>query len=524
MALRDYFPRWRKAAPEPGTSAALESMALTLMDEPMQNAVQVHKADPQSGPFSHSVYRVMAGLHINEDSSTQVAAIWACMDVIAKALSASDWNVLGGYRGEANKQALPRDSLQYLLNTRWNSEMTAQAGKRAIALGAVGMGNGYAEIELDMAGRIKALWPIAPHRVEPRRDEETGRLFYRITQEYRGGWVDLEPEELFIIRGASLVGFSGDNMLARAIRTIAVALAIDQYAESYFGNNAQMGTVFNYKGGNMDDPNYQRAKESLTKRHAGVKQAYTTGLLTGEWDIKTFGQNMEQSLYSEVKAMTVDDICRWFHVPPHKIAHLVKSTNNNIEHQGLEFSRDTLRPWVKEIEQEADYKLVPYRGPPKFIELDVDWAEQGDYKSRADAYAVLRNIGVFTGNDVARKLGENTFGPDGDIRIVQGANVRLEDVGAAYVGEGAAPAGKDDDGDDTLKAWLTSVYARVQRRLKAASQDKGEEAGRKNAQAFAADVLADFPLEVRGAALLGAQRVIEGADPAEAATEALCRK
>jgi hypothetical protein len=156
--------------------------------------------------------------------------------------------------------------------------------------------------------------------------------------------------------------------------------------------------------------------------------------------------------------------------------------------------------------------------------LDVDWAEQGDYKSRAEAYSVLRNIGVFTGNDVARKLGENTFGPDGDIRIVQGANVRLEDVGAAYVGEGAAPAGKDDDGDDTLKAWLTSVYARVQRRLKAASQDKGEEAGRKNAQAFAADVLADFPLEVRGAALLGAQRVIEGADPAEAATEALCRK
>lgn len=528
MALRDYLPRWRKAAPEPEPSAALESMALTLLDEPMQNAVRVHKADPQAGPFSHSVYRVMADMRVNPETSTQVAAIWACMDVVASASSSSDWNVLGGYRGEANKQALPRDPLQYILNTRWNPEMTAQAGKRAVMLGAVGMGNGYAEIELDLAGRIKALWPIAPHRVEPRRDEETGRLFYRVTQEYRGGWVDLGPEELFIVRGASLVGFAGDNTLSRAVRTVATALAIDQYAESYFGNNAQMGTVFVYKGGIQDDKNYERAKESLVKRHAGVKQAYTTGLMTGEWDIKTFGQNMEQSLYAEVKAMTVEDICRWFHVPPHKIAHLAKATNNNIEHQGLEFSRDTLRPWVKEIEQEADYKLIPYRGAPKFVELDVDWAEQGDYKSRAEAYSILRNIGVFTGNDVARKLGENTFGADGEIRIVQGANVRLENVGAAYAATGAAPGvpaedDEDDEDDDTLKAWLTSIYARVQRRTETASKAHGGEAGRKNAQAFAAEVLVDFPLEVRGAALLGAQRVIEGADPATAATEALCR-
>jgi HK97 family phage portal protein len=501
MALRDYLRAWRKPEP-PATSPALEQMAVTLVEP--QAAVQVHPADPQSGAFAHSFYRTLADMRVNPDTSTQVAAIWACMDVIAKALSASDWNVYGGVRGEANKQALPRESLQYTLNTRWNPEMTAQSGKRAVGLAAAGWGTGYAEIERDLSGRIKALWPIAPHRVELKRDLSTGRLYAEIAQEYYGGTVDVELEDLFMIRGASLVGFAGDNTLSRAIRTVATSLAIDQYAESYFGNNAQMGTVFIQKTGLQDDKNYQRAKESLTKRHAGVKQAYTTGLFTGEWDIKTFGQNMEQSLFTEVKAMTVDDICRWFHVPPHKIAHLSKSTNNNIEHQGLEFSRDTMRPWVQEVQQEADYKLIPWRGPARFVELDVDWMEQGDYKSRMEAYAIGRNMGVFTGNDVARKLGENTFGPDGDIRIVQGANVRLEDVGAAYSQPGGA--------DPTAQAWLASVYARVQRRVKKGGRDN---------EAFASSLLADLADalgERMDAAVAQATEVIKGKDPIDAAT------
>lgn len=494
--LIDYLKPWRDRA-----MSALNRWSSGEVLDP-SNDLQVHRGDPLAGRFSHAVYATVSDMRVNPDTATQVAAIWACMDVIASALSSSDWNVYEGVRGEDNKKALPRDPLQYLLNTRWNTEMTAQAGKRAVGLGAAGWGNGYAEIEWDQAGRIRALWPIAPHRVEARRDMETMELFYRVTQEYRGGWVDLNPEDLYIIRGASYVGFTGDNLMARAVRTVANALAIDAFSSSYFSNNAQLGTVFMYKGGLMDDVNYTRAKEQLNKKHSGVRRAYSTGLFTGEWDIKTFGKDMQESLMAEVKAMSVDDICRWWHVPPHKIAHLAKATNNNIEHQGLEFSRDTMRPWRVEAEQEGDYKLISMRGPNKFIEIDMDWAEQGDYKSRLEAYSIGRTMGAFSANDVLRKLGENTIGEDGDIRIVQGANVRLEDVGAAYTdGTGAPP------GDPTLQAWLTTVYARVQRR---------KQAGAKDCASFARELVNDLAGSL-GARLdsahHGATAVMAGADP-----------
>ena len=493
------------------------------------NRARLAQPDPSNSRFSTNVYGSFGDIRVNSDTATQVAAIWACMDVIAGAMSSSNWNVYGGFRDEAKKEARPRDRLQGILNTRFNPEMTAQAGKRALMLNAVGFGTGYCEIQWDGAGRPAALWPILTSNTEPRRDIVTNELFLRVFQDQGGGFVDMDLADLFVVRGPSLGGAVGDNMLSRAIRTVAIALAMEQYTESYFSNHAQLGTVFVYKGGVMDDVNYKRADESLAQRHRGSKKAYTSGLFTGDWDIKTFGSPMDKSLLNELKAANVDDICRWFHVPPHKIAHLVKSTNNNIEHQGLEFSRDTLRPWVQEIQQEADWKLISERGEPRFVELDVDWTEQGDYKSRMEAYAIARNMGVFNANDVLRKLGENTIGEDGEIRIVQGANVRLEDVGAAYLdGQGSAGGAEDDDATepatDTLTAWVGTLYARAKRRYKACRKDMSREDARANALAFGVEILADLPRGVDADALAaGLEQAIDGGDATAIARKVLRR-
>jgi HK97 family phage portal protein len=497
-------------------------------------AIRVRFGDPQRrfGLFG----RGAAGVHVTHDNAEQVAAVWACMDVIASALSSSDWNVYAGMRSESDKKDLPNDSLQYTLNTRFNPEMTAQAGKRAIALAAVGYGAGYAEIEYDLAGRIINLWPIAPNRVDPRRDLETGRLFYRVTQEFGGGWVDMDPEDLFIIRGASLVGFAGDDPIARGVQAISTAIALDQYAGGFFGNGAQLGTVFTYKG-KLDDTHFNRVKEQIDQRHTGVKNAFRSGFFegNGEWDVHQMGIDAEKAQLVNVKYLSIEEICRLFRVPPHKIAHLLRATNNNIEHQGLEFSRDTLRPWVKEIEQEADYKLIPYRGPSKFVEIDVDWAEQGDYKSRAEAYQILRGCGVFSPNDVLRKLGENTLGTVGDVHTMNGAAVRLEDVGKNMLPAAApapAPAEVDaDQANETTVAWLTSVYGRIQRCFDNRAADL-ERAGHADWQVRAraatlpyARQHVDEMAEVLGERLTAAQQwaveVINGCEPKIAATAAM---
>jgi HK97 family phage portal protein len=514
----------------------------------MWSAVKTSLANPQRASALSMIGGNNANVRVTHDIAMQVAAVWACIDVIASALSSSDWNVYAGIRGADKKQALPDDALQYILNTRMNPEMSAQAGKRALGIAAVGYGNGIAEIERDMAGRIVRLWPIPPDRVEIRRDIENGRLVYRVTQDYGGGFVDLDPDDVFHIRGSGLTGVAGDDVVGRAIQSIAMAVALDQFAAAYFSNGTQFGGMITHKSGKMSDQRFEALQKQFNDRGKGPKKAFAIGILEGDVTYQPMTSDAEKSQLIEAKHLSVEEICRWFRVPPHKIAHLLRSTNNNIEHQGLEFTRDTLRAWIKEIEQECDYKLIAWRGQSKFVELDVDWAEQGDYGSRMAAYKIGRDMGAFSANDILRKLGENTIGPAGDIRIVQGANVRLEDVGIAYAQQAPEPEDDDEEADEAaddddaeadepdavLAAWVASVYARVSKfasNRETALKDQGVD-GWKEKAALQSNTYAREQVLAMGAVLgrrkgaveKWACRVAKGTEPKTAAAAALGAK
>lgn len=500
----------------------------------MVNFGKVSPSNPSDTGGRHRPF-LMGGMVVTPENSLTISAVWACMDAIAGPLASSDWNVYAGAKGADKKEARPDDNLQYILNTRFNPEMTAQAGKRAMMLSAVSLGTGYAEIERDLSGRIIRLWPILGRRVEPMREIQSGRLFYRIFQEYGGGFVDMDPEDLYIIRGAGLLGFVGDDMIGRAIRSIAIALALNEFTESYFGNGTQLGGFLEYPQ-KMDDAHFERTKDQFDNKHKGSRNAFKVAILEGGLKFTQLQTDADKAQLSEAKNLSVEDICRWFRVPPHKIGHLLRATNNNIEHQGLEFSRDALRPWKVEIEQEADYKLIPYRGAPKFIEIDLDWAEQGDYKSRMEAYQIAINCGMFSPNVALRKLGENTIGPDGDKRFVNGAAVLLEDIGAAYQQPATAlPAPtEDEDTEETTTAWLTSVFNRLKRRvdnrcadLKKSGKTDWKEAGIASTLALVDSELEDLSESLGDRmpmAIQQAHAVINGADPKTAAVSAMERK
>ena len=485
--------RWR-AQPQASTSRALERMTreLATVESPVEEIedLLVAPANPQRGTILQYIGPNYAGVHVTHERAFMEAAIWACIDVISGSMAASDWNVYSGIRGsDAGKLALPDDQLQFLLNVRPNPEMTALSGKRAVMIAAVGYGNGYAEIGWDLAGRCAALWPISPDRVEPIRNEY-GQFVYRCSQDYAGGFVDLDPADVFHIRGAGITGHRGDDMIAKALHTVAMAIAVDQFAASYYANGTNLGGVVTTKG-KLDTEPFERMKDQWNNRGAGgrtgSRNAFKTAVLDGGATFTQIDSNAQKADLSNWKDRVIEECCRWFRVPPHKIAHLLRATNNNIEHQGIEFTRDTLRPWKIEIEQEAQYKLISGRGPKKFVELDLDWAEQGDYLSRMQAYREGLNTGVFNVNDVLRKLGENTIGDEGNIRIVQGAMIPLSRVGESYkvTGTPTKPEAPNDPtvpgvepgtapkptSNGTATAWLASIYARTASRVELRAAD-----------------------------------------------------
>ena len=425
-----------------------------------------------------------AGVHVTPDIALQVSAVWACVDVISKAIAGSDWNIYQRLRN-GDRELLPNDPLSWLMNTRPNYDMTAMAMREALTAQALLAGNGYGEIEYDSRGRVTAIWPLWFEDVEILRDYDTGDLVYDITDRYRYGGQKrrLEAWQVFHLRGSSLCGWIGEGIAIRGANTISLAIAQERFAATFFGNGTNIGGTLKVDGV-MGQEQRLEVRDEFEAAYRGATKAHRPLVLEKGWEYSPFSPDATKAQMTEARQHSIEEIARWFGVPPHKIGHLLRSTNNNIEHQGIEFHRETLRPWARRWEQEADYKLFPTRGMNRFVLIDLEWASQGDFKSRMEGYQIGRRIGVLSANDVLRAERKNTIGPEGDTRMVE-MNMQPLDRLGQKAEETQRPTAPPEPPDDALtmsiRTFASSVYDRAARRRMSYESQMG---GRPNAAAL----------------------------------------
>ena len=143
----------------------------------------------------------------------------------------------------------------------------------------------------------------------------------------------------------------------------------------------------------------------------------------------------EQAQFLETRKFQIDEIARIFRVPPHMIGDLEKSSFSNIEQQSLEFVKYTLDPWVCRWEQSMQRALLkPDEKTLYFLKFNVDGLLRGDYQSRMNGYAVGRQNGWMSANDIRELENLDRIAKEdgGDLYLVNGNMVPLVSAGAAY--------------------------------------------------------------------------------------------
>lgn len=388
----------------------------------------------------------ISGLALTADELMSLSAVWACIDVIATSIAPCPWNVYQ-HRKSGTRDLVDDDPLVWLLNTRPNPDMTAMGLREAMLFTAIPQGNSYAEIVRDGGGRVAQLWPLPPDRVTPRRHPETWELLY----EYRQPDGELEyltQREVLHIRGPGLHGLMGDNIIARAAKSMSVAAAQERHAAAYFGQGANPGGVLEVPG-ELSEKRHKQLQEDWAEKKKGPENAHKPMILEAGWKWTPIDTDAQKSQLVESRQFSVEEICRWFRVPPHKVQHLLRATFTNIEHQSIEFVRDALRPWCRRQEQEVDYKLIRQdRGPLKTTTIDTSFLLMGDYQSRAAGYAIMRQNGIMSGNEIRHREGMNPMGPDGDVYLVNGTLKPIDQAINPPPPPPALPAGDVDENDD----------------------------------------------------------------------------
>lgn len=375
----------------------------------------------------------LSGVNVTPASAMTLSAYFAAIRSISEDVAKVP---LITYRqlSPKGKEILINEDLYYLLRYEPNDEMDSMNFRQTLTSWALGWGNGYGEIIKDNGNRTKSIWPIHPARVTPTRIN--GQLAYRVTSDRTDNNPNmasseprlLRPDQTLHIRGlgSGLVGYS---VLQLASESLGLSLAAEKFGASFFGNGTKIGGILKHPE-KLDPKVHARLKESWESVHAGPDNAHKPVILEEGMSYETGTVPPDEAQFLESRQFQIEEVARWFRIPPHKLQHLLRSTNNNIEHQSIEYVTDTLLPWFTRWDLEIKRKCVPLSQRDVFVEHSVKRLLMGDSKARGEYYKTLYNCGALSPDDIREEEGFNPIENGvGDKYMVQINMTTLDKVG-----------------------------------------------------------------------------------------------
>lgn len=339
-----------------------------------------------------------AGQSVSEASALKVATVFACVRNISEDIAKLPLIVYRKLkpRGKERAENLP---LYSLLHDAPSHAMSSFDWRQVMTVDALCGGNGYSEIIRNGAGEAVELQYIPRQRIV--------RMFYDEIWKYEvleptGGVKVIEYADMFHLKGLG-DGMMGWSVIRLARETIGGAMAAEEHANSTFADSAVPSGILEHPGTMKKE-----AREQLIKtweaRHQNKRKM---AVLEGGLKYNALSVSNKDSEFLESRQFSVEEICRWFRMPPHKVMHLLRSTFSNIEEQNIEYVVDCLTSWGVRWEQEIKRKLIPKRTNNLFAELLFEGLLRGDSLKRAQLLKEKIYSGQLSPNDAREIDGMN---------------------------------------------------------------------------------------------------------------------
>ncbi|ADK13436.1 phage portal protein [Clostridium ljungdahlii] len=335
---------------------------------------------------------------IDANTAMSFTAVFACNRVLSETLASCP--IFLYEKDSKGNRVQVTDAPEYqLMHYTPNPEMTPgqfkETGMSNMNLG----GNFIAQKVFNLHGDLLELRPILWNRVRIDIDKNTGRLLYFID----GKTEPKTRDEILHIPGLTLDGYIGVTPLTYAALTIDIGLSQDKFERNFYLNRASTSGIFQYPN-ELGDEAFKRLKKDIKKNYTGLSNAGVPMILEGGGQFKEVTMKLTDAQFLESKRFRIEDVCRIFRIPLHLVQDLTRSTNNNIEHQSLEFIVYTMLPWFKRWEENLNLQLLSTESKRKnrYFEFKVDALLRGDAQTRASAYAQGRQWGWLSVNDIRR--------------------------------------------------------------------------------------------------------------------------
>ena len=314
-----------------------------------------------------------AGVNVTPESALGVSAVFACVRAIAEDIGKLPFVV---YQANEQQERATTSPYWRLIHDRFNSYQTSQQGREYLTASALLRGNGFA-IKNDMGGQTRELLPVHPDRVRAEQIDDYEVVFY-----LDGSSKPLSRLDIFHLPGLTISGPIGVSVIEYARQTVGNILGANRHSGTFFGNGLKPSGVLKHPK-SLSKEGQKRLKDQLSHDHGG-NRSNSLLLLEEGLEYAPITLTNKDSQFLESRAFEVTEVCRWFRVPPHKIADLDRATFSNIEHQSIEYVNDTLMPWAKRWEYAVNQQVI--RPNSLYAELLFDALLRGTTLERYQAY------------------------------------------------------------------------------------------------------------------------------------------
>jgi HK97 family phage portal protein len=348
-----------------------------------------------------------SGARVNEQTALGVAAVTACVSLLADMVAKLPLYLY--QETKAGPKEIEGHPSQYLIGKNPGELHTAFELRQLMETGKGLGGNGYARVWRDSTFTPREIQWLAPCDVHPELiQRSTGERMpmYRVA----GTREKLTRYDVLHVRGFSRDGICGVSPIVMLRESIGTALAQTTAAGSLIRNGAKFGG-FLHSDAVLNQDQLNDAREEFNAKYTGALNAGRIPVLNGTFKFTAVnGMSMVDAQFLESRRFELQEIARIYRIPAFLIGDTTSSTTwgSGIEQQTLGFLNFCLDPHLVGWEQALGVTLLSTEELRNgyFFKFDRDELANVALEARANFYQTMRNIGVYSVNDVRAKLNE----------------------------------------------------------------------------------------------------------------------
>ena len=359
----------------------------------------------------------------SREMALRIATVYRCADILSKGVAQLPLIIKedkGGYFAETTDDAF---GISPLIKWKPNERQTAFELKRTMMLQILFSGNAVLVPVLE-GPKYRRLVLTSPNSTS----YDPYRNVYIVNDTINGINGTYPAEEVIHIKNLSTDGgYWGQSTLQYASKVLAISANADKENVRNFKNGGLIkGFVSGKNGatvgfGAIQDSQLDATAKKVTDQ---IKNGSDIFSLPGEMSFSQLSLSPKDLELLSTKQFNVLEICRFFGVHPDKVFAQQSTNYKASEMSQVSFLTDTLQPYLTQIENEFQVKMVPLSMIDRYrIDFDIEPLMQTDLTTQADYMTKTLAAGVRSVNDWRRKLGQAPI-PGGDSPLVS-ANLIL---------------------------------------------------------------------------------------------------